>query len=48
MNKETAMLLIDLFSMIATWALIIGIPVLFGWLIYKAIIGIIREIKKKD
>ncbi len=25
----------------------IGIPILFGWLIYKAIIGIIREVKKK-
>lgn len=26
---------------------VIGIPILFGWLIYKAIIGIIREVKKK-
>ncbi len=26
---------------------IVGIPILFGLLLYKAIIGIIREIKKK-
>lgn len=35
-------------GMIFVWGLVIGIPILFGWLIYKAIIGIIREVKKKD
>lgn len=34
-------------SLMLTLALLIGVPVLFGFLIYKAIIGIIREVKKK-
>lgn len=37
-----------LLGLLFTWALVIGIPILFGWLIYRAIIGIIREVKKKD
>lgn len=35
-------------EMLLPLLLLIGGPILLGWLIYKAIIGIIREVKKKD
>lgn len=37
-----------LLGLLFVWGLVIGIPILFGWLIYRAVIGIIREVKKKD
>lgn len=48
MNWETTTTIANLLSGLITVVLMVGIPILFGWLIYKAIIGIIREIKKKD
>lgn len=48
MNWETTTAIANILSGLITLILMIGVPILFGWLLYKAIIGIIREIKKKD